>query len=90
VIYDYDPDVLEALARHGLKPQAGTAPGLLRDAVRDLYRYEIRALRDRLLAGAVERRNYAAEVVELRKKYWLLSLPIDRWILRSTLRYPDV
>ncbi len=27
----------------------------------------------------IERRNYAAEVVELRKRYVLLSVPLERW-----------
>ena len=77
--YTYQTTVLEELARHGLRPLAGTPPHFLRDAVRDLYKYEIKVLRSRLLAGAIERRNYAAEVVELRKRYLLLSVPLERW-----------
>jgi len=77
--YTYRTMVIEELARHGLRPLAGTPPHVLRDAVRDLYKYEIKVLRSRLLAGAIERRNYAAEVVELRKRYLLLSVPLERW-----------
>lgn len=83
LIYDYSPEIRDALASHGLRPLPGTSPQLLRDAVNDLYRYEIRALRARLLAGKVERANYAAEIVELRKKYWLLSLPLHFWAAGS-------
>ena len=79
VIYDYLPEIRDALAGHGLDPLPHTPPQQLRDAVSDLYRYEIRSLRARLLAGQVERANYAAEVIELRKKYWLLSLPLHLW-----------
>jgi len=43
--YDYEPAVLDGLAGHGLKPLSRTSPQFLRDAVRELYRYEIKALR---------------------------------------------
>ena len=77
--YAYDARVLDALARHGLMPQPSTSPEQLRDAVRDLYKYEIRVLRQRLLDGAIERRHYADHVVELRKRYWILSVPTELW-----------
>ena len=83
VVYEYPFEIRDALAGHGLKPLPGTPPQQLRDAVSDLYRYEIRALRDRLLAGRVQRANYAAEVIALRKKYWLLSLPLHLWAAGS-------
>ena len=76
------PLVLEALAGHGLRPKADTSVELLRDQVNDLYRYEIRRLRDRLLAGAIPKARYADAVRTLRTRYVLLSLPRDRW--RST------
>ena len=77
--YTYHPQILEELARHGLKPAAHTPPGRLRDAVRDLYKHEIKTLRARLLAGRIERRHYAAHVVELRKRYPILSVPTTLW-----------
>jgi hypothetical protein len=79
--YRYHPQILEQLARHGLVPLERTQPVQLRDAVRDLYRFEIRQLRDRLLAGGIERRHYAGHVIDLRKRYWILSLPLARWTL---------
>ena len=78
--YDYHPEILDELSRYGLRPLAATAPGFLRDAVRELYKYEIRALRSALLAGRIARRDYAGRVEELRKRYWLLSVPVDRWV----------
>ena len=77
--FTYHPRVLDELARHGLRPLPDTPPERLRDAVRDLYRHEIRTLRRRLLAGVIEKSNYAAEVVRLRGRYGLLSLPLIRW-----------
>ena len=75
----YHPDILEALAAHGLKPTATTTPARLREAVNDLYRYEIRVLRDRCRAGAFPVRELAGRVVELRRRYLLLSTPLARW-----------
>ncbi len=84
MIYVYDPRVLEELARHGLKPHPATSPQRLRDAVRDLYKYEIRRLKRDLLARCFPRQDYAARVVELRRRYPLLSLPVEYWTVRVT------
>ena len=78
--HSYRPRILEELARHGLQPRADTPTGLLRDAVRDLYKYEIKRLKASLIAGRIEKRDYAGHVVELRKKYPILSLPTELWI----------
>jgi hypothetical protein len=71
--------VLDELARHGLRPGPTTPLPLLRDAVRDLYRYEIRRLRSELLAGRIRKIDYAGRVVDLRNRYPLLSLPLELW-----------
>jgi hypothetical protein len=79
VAYQYHAKVLNELARHGLAPLRTTSPDRLRDAVLDLYKYEIRRLRGELLAGRIQKRDYASHVVELRKRYWLLSVPVQLW-----------
>src|SRR5688572_12102258 len=53
--YAYHPQVLEELARHGLRPLPTTSPQQLRDAVRDLYKHEIKRLRADLLANRVRK-----------------------------------
>ena len=73
------PEIVDALAAHGLRPKAGTRPALLREQINDLYRIEIRKLRDRCRAGEFPMIELAPRVVELRKRYILLSIPIDRW-----------
>jgi len=78
-IYRYDDRILGALAHHGLVPTPTTPPQRLRDAVRDLYKYEIRRLRSELLAGRILKRDYAGHVVALRTRYWVLSVPVDVW-----------
>jgi hypothetical protein len=77
--YRYDGRILGALAEHGLSPASSTSPQRLRDAVRDLYKYEIRRLRNELLAGRIPKREYAGHVVALRKRYWVLSIPLPLW-----------
>lgn len=75
----YHPEILEELARHGLKPKPDTRPALLREQINDLYRIEIRQLRDRCRAGEFPTQELPARVVDLRKRYLLLSVPLPRW-----------
>jgi hypothetical protein len=77
----YAPAILDALAAHGLRPRPDTSPRQLRDAVNDLYRYEIRRLRDRCRAGEFPPSALAGHVVQLRRRYLLLSTPLERWTL---------
>jgi len=79
--YRYRPEVVEALARHGLAPRANTPPQFLRDAINDLYRYEIRRLRQRLLREEFPKDAYVPKVIELRDKYLLLAMPMEEWSL---------
>jgi hypothetical protein len=84
VTYQYHQKVLDGLARHGLKPSRDTSPEKLRDAVRDLYKYEIRRLRSELLAGHFLKSDYAGRVIALRRRYWLLSVPVQLWVMGDT------
>jgi hypothetical protein len=81
--YAYPPEILDALAAHGLQPSGTTPPSFVRSALSDLYRYEIRRLRRTLLAGDIARADYAGHVIALRRKYWLLSLPVPHWAVES-------
>lgn len=82
VAYRYTVEVLEQLAIHGLRPRPETPPQRLRDQMRDLYKYEIKVLKGRLLAGEFRKAEYAARVVELRRRYPLLSVPMEFWTER--------
>ena len=75
------PEVLEELARHGLAPKPETAPALLREQINDLYRFEIRRLRDRCRAGEFTLKELPGHVVTLRQRYLLLSIPVERWLV---------
>ena len=75
----YDARVAAQLELHGMRPTPSTEPPLLREQLNDLYRHEIRTLRRRVRAKEFPRAEYAGRVTTLRKRYWLLSVPIDRW-----------
>jgi hypothetical protein len=72
--YRYRTVVLEALAQHGIRPRPSTPPELVHEFVSDLYRFELRRLRARLVAGQVLRQDYFDLVVGLRRQYPLASL----------------
>jgi hypothetical protein len=78
--HQYRPEVLEQLAAHGIRPTAHTEPQLVHDFVNDLYRYELRRLRDRLLQNAIAKADYYSLVVQIRKRYPLLSLKLWQWL----------
>jgi hypothetical protein len=80
VRYEYAPEALEILAGHGLRPSPATRPAVVREALSDLYRYEIRRLKTRLLAAEFPKEQYIERVIDLRRHYWLLSVPVDRWV----------
>ena len=77
--WNYHPQVLDELARHGLRPGPTTSPQRLRDALRDLYKYEIKRLRGDLLANRIRKTDYADHVIQLRTRYPLLSIPLQLW-----------
>jgi hypothetical protein len=77
--WSYPPELATALVAFGLAPTPDTPPRLVRDQLSDLYRYEIRRLRARLLAGEFPKREYTTHVIALRKKYWPLSLTPEGW-----------
>jgi hypothetical protein len=79
VRYEYAPEALEVLAGHGLRPGPDTPPSTVREALSDLYRYEIRRLKRRLLSGEFPADEYSARVIQLRRQYWLLSIPVQQW-----------
>jgi hypothetical protein len=78
-MYTYRPDVLEMLAVHGIFPTPQTPPEFVRDFLRDLYKYELRRLRDRYVAGEFAKPEYWGRVDELRRRYPALHWPARLW-----------
>lgn len=77
--WHYPSELAEALRRFGLAPGADTPPLLVRDALNDLYRYQLRRLRDEYVARRIVKNDYLSRVVALRKKYWPLTLLPETW-----------
>jgi hypothetical protein len=80
-MFVYRPDVLAHLQRHGVRPTDHTRPELVRDFVRDLYKYEIRLLRERYLRGDFPKREYAGRVDALRLQYPVLALHAREFVV---------
>ena len=77
--FEYTPEVLEELRKHGVVPTDATDPQLVRDFLSALYRDEIRRLKARLLRREFPQAEYAARVRLLRRGYVLLSIPLETW-----------
>ena len=84
--FHYRPQVFEELQRHGVRPTPATPPELVCEFVNDLYRFELRRLKKRQVRGEIEKQDYAAHVVALRKKYILVSVPVQRWAINEDER----
>lgn len=78
--FKYKATVLEELARHGVVPGDETPPETAHQFVSNLYIFEIRRLKKRMLAGEIPKENYAKRVEDLRTRYPILSLPIRFWL----------
>ncbi len=76
----YKQEILEQLWAHGVQPTPATRPELVHEFVNDLYRYELRRLRDRLLRRDVQKADYHDLVVEVRLRYRTLALKPWQWV----------
>jgi hypothetical protein len=74
ISFCYRAAVLERLLAHGVRPTEQTRPELVRDFVRDLYKHEIRRLRERYMRGEFPKVEYAGRVDQLRRRYPVLAL----------------
>jgi hypothetical protein len=79
VIYRYKPEILAQLAEHGVIPKATTPPTAARGVVNDIYRYELRKLRDRYLVGEFSKQDYYLKVVEVRNRYPVMAVLTRHW-----------
>jgi hypothetical protein len=78
-VYRYKAEVLEQLAGHGVIPKPTTPPTTARAVVNDIYRYELRKLRDRYLVGEFSKESYYDRVVEVRNRYPVMGLLTRHW-----------
>jgi hypothetical protein len=87
--FHYRPEILEQLALHGLRPLPSTRPGFVHRCLSDLYRYELRRLRDRVRLRAFPQAEYTSRVVEVRRQYLLVSLHPSTWTVPGTPGEPQ-
>ena len=78
--YRYKPEILAQLAAHGVVPRPTTSPMTARGVVNEMYRYELRLLRDRYLVGEFSKREYYDKVVEIRNRYPVMGVLTRNWI----------
>jgi hypothetical protein len=78
--YRYQAVILEELARFGVFPTEETPPSLVHEFINDLYRFELRRLRERLVNGELPKANYTSHVVDLRRRYPLVSIRASLWL----------
>ncbi len=78
--YRYRPDVLAAVWQHGIVPTGRTPPEVARGFVRELYKYEIRRLRERYLRREFSKQEYSVRVEALRNRYPVLALVPRLWL----------
>jgi hypothetical protein len=82
--YQYRPEVLDQLARHGIRPTPATRPAFVLRYLNDLYRFELRRLRGRLRRREFPQPEYVARVVDLRRRYPFVSIHPSQWTLPGT------
>ena len=72
--------ILDALLRYGARPTPATRPELVHEFVSDLYRHELRRLRDRLIAKEFPKAEYFGRVVALRNRYRIIAMRPTEWL----------
>jgi hypothetical protein len=79
--FRYREDVLAELWRYGVRPKAHTPPEVARGFIAELYKFELRKLRDRYVRGEFPKREYHRLVIEIRDKYPVLALTPRQWLI---------
>ncbi len=87
--YQYQAAILTQLLTHGVRPLPHTRPALVFRHLGDLYRYELRRLKRLRAEGAIPHREYGGRVVDLRRRYPLVSVPVKQWTVPGTPADPD-
>jgi hypothetical protein len=83
VTYRYRPEILVQLATHGVIPKPTTPPKTARAVVNDIYRYELRQLRDRYMVGEFSKTEYFDKVVEVRNRYPVMGVLTRHWTIED-------
>jgi hypothetical protein len=87
--FQYQPEVLAQLVTHGIRPLPRTRPALVFRYVGELYRYELRRLKRLRAQGRIPASAYRDRVVDLRRQYPLVSVPVKYWTVPGTPPDPE-
>lgn len=87
--FEYQPEILEQLLTHGVRPCPTTRPALVFRFLGELYRYELRRLKALRAARAFPPAEYGGRVIDLRKRYPLVSVPVKYWTVPGTPADPE-
>ena len=87
--FQYQPEILAQLLTHGVRPLPHTRPAHVFRFLGELYRYELRRLKRFREAGVIAPGAYGGRVVELRRRYPLVSVPVRHWTLPGTPVDPE-
>jgi hypothetical protein len=79
-VYRYRDDVLAECREYGVFPTEHTPPALARGFINELYKFELRKLRDRYIRREFPKPEYHRLVIEIRDKYPVLALPPRLWL----------
>ena len=80
--FRYREDVLAELWKYGVRPTEHTPPQLVRGFINEIYKFELRKLRDRYVKGEFPKLEFHRRVVEIREKYPVLALVPRLWIIQ--------
>ena len=64
-VFRYREDVLAELWKYGVRPTDHTPPALVRSFINEIYKFELRKLRDRYVRGEFPKREYHQLVIEI-------------------------
>ena len=78
--FKYRDDVLVELWKYGVRPTEHTPPEVARGFINELYKYELRKLRDRYVRAEFPKREYHRLVIEIRDRYPVLALTPRQWL----------
>ncbi len=87
--YHYQPEILAQVLTHGIRPLPHTRPAHVFRFLGELYRYELRRLKRWREAGVIAHGDYGGRVVDLRRRYPLVSVPVGRWTRPGTAADPE-
>ena len=79
-VFNYREDVLAECRRYGIFPTEHTPPAVARGFLNELYKFELRKLRDRYIRREFPKAEYHRLVIAIRDKYPALALPPRLWL----------